>query len=114
MSMYDWISIAIALLFYGIPFGIGVCVSSWRRTILLAVASFAGLYLTIWSMLGPLFLPLAVQLVSRFELAGILVLSFIGGSIQACLIASAGFAIKRLCIWLASRCTATSVRSATP
>jgi hypothetical protein len=65
-------------------------------------------------MLGPFFLPLAVQLVSRFELAGILVLSFIGGTVQACLIASSGFAIKKLCIWLMSRRTAASARSATP
>ena len=114
MSMYDWVSIAITLLIYGMPFGIGLCVSSWRRAILLAAASFTGLYLTIWSMLGPLFLPLAVQLVSRFELAGILVLSFIGGTVQACLIASSGFAIKRLSIWLVSRRTAAPVPSATP
>ena len=114
MSMYDWIPIAIAFLIYGIPIGIGLCVSSWRRAILLAVASFTGLYLTIWSMLGPLFLPLAVQLVSRFELAGILALSFIGGTVQACLIASSSFAIKGFCIWLVSRRSAASVSGATP
>ena len=103
MDLYNWISIAIAVLVYGIPFGIGVCVSSWRKAVLLGVASFAGLYLTIWTTFGPLFLPLAVQLVPSFELAGILLLSFIGGTIQASLIASAGFAIKRLCQWLLSR-----------
>jgi hypothetical protein len=68
MDVYGSIFIAILIAYYGVPFVIGLCVPSWPKAILLAIASFAGLYVSIWSALGPLFLPLAVQLVARFEL----------------------------------------------
>jgi hypothetical protein len=61
----EWIWIAIALALYGVPFAIGFCVSSLRRAMLLAIASFGGLYASIWSALGPLFLPLAAQLLKH-------------------------------------------------
>lgn len=96
MAIYDWIGIAICLAVYGVPFGVGLFVSGWTKATLLAVASFAGLYFTIWSTLGPLFLPLAAQLVSRFELSAFLLLSVLAGALQAAVVASAGFGVKKL------------------
>jgi hypothetical protein len=72
MAIYDWIGIALCLAIYGVPFGVGLIVSRWPQAMLLAIASFAGLYLSIWSTLGPLFLPLAAQLITRFELSVLL------------------------------------------
>ena len=95
--------IAMTLAFYGVPFVVGLSVSSLRKAVLLAIASFAGLYASIWSTLGPLFLPLAVQLVSRYELSAILLLSFVLGSLQATLLAAAGFGLKRLVGWIINR-----------
>jgi hypothetical protein len=54
MAIYEWIGIALCLAVYGVPFGVGLFVSSWTKAILLAFASFAGLFLSIWSTLGPL------------------------------------------------------------
>lgn len=99
MYIYDWIWIAVVGAFYGVPFAVGLCVSSWRKAALLAIASFAGLFLSIWSALGPLFLPLAVQLVTRYELSGILILSFLYGAVQAALVATLGFASKKIIAW---------------
>jgi hypothetical protein len=103
MAIYEWIGIAICLAIYGVPFGIGLFVSRWRKAMLLAVASFAGLYLSIWSMLGPLFLPLAAQLVTHFELSALLFVSFFAGALQAVVVASAGFGLKQLLLWLLYR-----------
>lgn len=97
-----WIWIAIALALYGVPFAVGFCVSSLRRAMLLAIASFAGLYASIWSALGPLF-PLAAQLFTRHEMSGIFVLSFLLGALQAALVAASGFALRRLSSWVISR-----------
>jgi hypothetical protein len=96
MAIYEWIDIAICLAVYGVPFGVGLFVSRWRKAILLAFASFIGLYLSIWSTFGPLFLPLAALLVTRFELFALLLLSFIAGALQAVGVASAGFGVKKL------------------
>ena len=96
MAIYEWIWIALTLAFYGVPFVVGLSVSSLRKAILLAIASFAGLYASIWSTLGPLFLPLAAQLVTRYELSAILLLSFLLGALQATLIAAARFGFKRM------------------
>lgn len=104
MYIYDWIWIAAVVAFYGVPFAVGLCVSSWRRAVLVAIASFAGLYVSIWSALGPLFLPLAVQLVTRYELSGILILSFLYGAVQAALLASLGLATKKIAVWTWRRC----------
>jgi hypothetical protein len=99
----EWIWIAIALALYGVPFAIGFCVSSLRRAMLLAIASFGGLYASIWSALGPLFLPLAAQLFTRYEMSGIFVLSIVLGALQAALVAASGFALRRLSGWVISR-----------
>jgi len=56
-----WIWIAIALALYGVPFAVGFCASSFRKAMPLAIASSGGLHASIWSGLGPLFLPLAAQ-----------------------------------------------------
>ena len=100
MDVYGSIWIIMLIAYYGVPFSIGLSVSSCRKAILLAIASFVGLYLSIWSTLGPLFLPLAIQLVTHFELSGILIVSFAAGAAQAALIASAGFASKSLFVWV--------------
>lgn len=100
MDVYGSIWIVMLVAYCCVPFIIGLCVSSWRKAILLAIASFVGLYVSIWSTLGPLFLPLAVELVTRFELSGILVVSFAAGAAQAALIAIAGFASKGFFMWV--------------
>jgi hypothetical protein len=96
MAIYEWIGIALCLAVYGVPFGVGLFVSSWPKATLLAFASFAGLYLSIWSMLGPLFLPLAAQLVTRVELSALLILTFVAGALQAAAVASLGFGVRKL------------------
>jgi hypothetical protein len=99
VDINEWSAIAVAVAIYGVPFGVGLCVSNWTKAALLALASFAGLYLSVWSTLGPLFLPLAAQLMTRFELTAFLTLSFIAGGCQAVLVASVGFAAKKLVLW---------------
>lgn len=103
MAIYDWIVIAICLVLYGVPFGVGLFMSRWGRAVLLAVASFAGLFLSIWAMLGPLFLPLAAQLVKHFELPALLLLSFVVGALRATVVASAGFGLRQLLRWAVHR-----------
>jgi hypothetical protein len=103
MAIYEWIGIALCLAVYGVPFGVGLFVSSWTKAILLAFASFAGLFLSIWSTLGPLFLPLAAQLVTRFEWSALLMLSFAAGTLQAMVVASLGFGAKKLLLWAVHR-----------
>jgi hypothetical protein len=112
MAIYEWIGIEICLAVYGVPFGVGLFVSRWPKAMLLAVASFAGLYFSIWSTLGPLFLPLAAQLVSRFELSAFLLLSFLAGALQAAVVASAGFGVKKLVLWVTHRTAGRSVSGA--
>ena len=90
-------------LFLCVPFAIGLCVVNPRTAIFLAIASFCGLYATIWSALGPLFVPLAGALMTRYELSGILVLSFLAGALQAVLAAAAGLALRQLLFWLRMR-----------
>jgi hypothetical protein len=96
MDISEWIASAVVLAICGVPFGVGIFVSSWPKAMLLAFASFAGIYASIWSTLGPLFLPLAPELITRFELSALLGLSFLIGALQAVLIASLGFAAKKL------------------
>ena len=112
MAMYEWITIAICLAVYGVPFGVGSFVSSWPKAMLLAIASFAGIYLSIWSMLGPLFLPLAAQLVTHFELSAILFLSFVAGALQAAVVASLGVGARKLLLWAMHRQADPSVPGA--
>lgn len=103
MDLYEWIWIGIVLSFYGVPFAIGLCVANPRTAILLAIASFCGLYASIWSALGPLFVPLVGALITRYEFSGILILSFLAGALQAVLVAAAGLALRRLLFWLRMR-----------
>ena len=70
MDIGNWIWIGTVLTFCGVPFVVGFCVSSLRKATLLAIASFAGVYASIWSTFGPLFLPLAAQLFTRYEMSG--------------------------------------------
>lgn len=112
MAVYEWIDIAVWLAIYGVPFGVGVLVPRWPQAMLLAVASFAGLFLSIWSMLGPLFLPLAAQLVTSFELSALLLLSFVAGALQAAAVASVGFGVKKIWLWARRRPAAQSVSDA--
>jgi hypothetical protein len=99
MAAYEWAGIAIYLAIDGVPFGAGVFVSSWPKAMLLALASFAALYASIWAALGPLFLPFAEQLITYFELSALLFLSFVTGALQVVVAASAGFAVKKLSQW---------------
>ena len=108
MDLYEWIWIGIVLSFYGVPFAIGLCVANPRTAILLAIASFCGLYATIWSALGPLFVPLVGALITRYELSGILVLSLLAGALQAVLVAAVGLALRQLLFWLRMRLSAVS------
>ncbi len=103
MDLYEWIWIGIAFSFYGLPFAIGLCVANPRTAILLALASFCGLYASVWSALGPLFVPLVGALITRYELSGILVLSFLAGALQAVLVAGVGLALRQLLFWLRMR-----------
>jgi hypothetical protein len=103
MDIGNWIWIGTVLTFCGVPFVVGFCVSSLRKATLLAIASFAGVYASIWSTFGPLFLPLAAQLFTRYEMSGILLLSFLLGALQAGLIAASGFALRRLFGWATKR-----------
>jgi hypothetical protein len=90
VDINEWSAIAaVAVAIYGVPFGVGLWVSNWTKAALLALASFAGLYLSVWSTLGPLFLLLAAQLMTRFELTAFLTLSL-------------SPAVVRLCWWRAS------------
>jgi cation transport ATPase len=112
MATYEWTGIAIYVAIYGIPFGAGVCVSSWPKAMLLALASFTALYVSIWSVLGPLFLPFVEQLITYFELSALLFLSFVTGALQVAVAASAGFAIKKLSQWGTQRLAAQSASGA--
>jgi hypothetical protein len=108
MDLYTLIWFGILLAFYGVPFAVGLCVSRWRTSVLLAMASFAGLYVSVWSTLGPLFLPLAVQLLPRFELVGVLALSFASGALQSGLVATLGYGTKLLFFRIVARSTSAS------
>ena len=99
MDIYEWIGIAICIAVYGVPFGVGLIVSSWSKAVLLACASFAGLYLSVWTIFGPLLLPLALELVTRLELSAFLALIFGAGCLQAAVVASWGFGTKKLFLW---------------
>jgi hypothetical protein len=103
MDLHEWIWIGIVLSFYGLPFAIGLCVPSPRTAILLAIASFCGLYATIWSALGPLSVPLVGALITRYELSSILILGFLAGAFQAVLVAGAGLTFRLLLSWLRMR-----------
>ena len=96
MHLYDWLWFILLFAVYAVPFAIGLAVSTWGKAVFLAGASFAGFYLSIWSALGPLFLPFADRLVTRFELVGMVVASFGAGILQAAVMATAGFATRRL------------------
>lgn len=103
MDLYEWIWISSVFCFYAVPLAIGLCVVNPRTAIFLAIASFCGLYATIWSALGPLFLPLAGALMTRYELSEVLILSFLSGALQAVFAAAAGLALRQLLFWLRMR-----------
>jgi hypothetical protein len=62
---------------------------------MLAVASFCGLYATVWSALRPLLAPLA-SLATQSELLTVLILSLLSGSLQAALLATVGHGLRHL------------------
>lgn len=70
---------------------------------MLAVASWSGLFVSVWSALGPLFLPLVGMLINRYELSTVLTLCFLVGALQAALIAAAGFVPKQVLVRLKRR-----------
>ncbi len=84
-------SIGMGLALCALPFAIGFSQARLRTALVLAMASYCGLYLSAWSALGALFLPLAGLLITQFELATVLVLSFLAGLLQVVLIAALGF-----------------------
>jgi hypothetical protein len=60
MHMHVWVVVGMMLAaVYVVPIAIGLCISSLRTAVMLAVASFGGLYATVWSALRPLLAPLA-------------------------------------------------------
>ena len=103
MDIYEWILIGIALATYGLPFTIGVCAANLRIAVVLAVASFCGMYAFVWPTLGPLFLPWASILIHQYELTALLILSFAGGALRAAVIAAVGYGLKKLFVTLKQR-----------
>jgi len=103
MDLFEWIWTGVVLSLFGVPFAIGLCVANPRTAILLAIACYCGLYATIWSALGPLFVPLVGALITPNELSGILILSFLAGALQVVLVAAAGLALRQLLFWLRMR-----------
>jgi hypothetical protein len=72
---------------------------------MLAVASFCGLYVSVWSALRPLLAPL-VSVAPQFEVFTVLILSLLAGSLQAALLATVGYGLRRL---LRRQCARSSV-----
>jgi hypothetical protein len=95
MDFYEALNVALIFAVYGLPIVIGLSVSRFPTAMVLAVASYCGLCLSVWSVLGPLFVPL-VGLVDP-RLATLAVLSvLLTGALQAAVLAAVGFGMKRL------------------
>jgi hypothetical protein len=90
-----WVGMGLAL--YALPFAIGLSQPTLRAVVLLALASYCGLYASVWSALGVLFLPLVDLLIPQFELAVVVITSFLAGALQTALVSGLGFASRR---WL--------------
>jgi len=114
MDPYESIWIGMVLATYALPFAIGLFASNLRVAGMLAATSFCGLYASVWSALGPLFLPLVGTLISQFELATVLILSLLVGVLQAAFLAALGFGLKRLAIRLRQRVAHLSTAQSVP
>lgn len=57
--------------------------------------------------------PLVGALITRYELSGILILSFLAGALQVVLVAAAGLALRRLLFWLRMRLSDASASQRT-
>jgi hypothetical protein len=106
MGMYVWVVVGIMLAaVYVLPVAVGLFVSRLRTAVMLAVASFCGLFASVWSALGPLLAPLA-SVATQTELFTALSLSLLAGSLQAALLATMGHGLRRL---LEQQCARRSV-----
>jgi hypothetical protein len=106
MHMHVWGVVGMMLAaVYVLPVAVGLLVSSLRTAVTLAVASFCGLYATVWSALRPLLAPLA-SVATQTELFTALSLSLLAGSLQAALLATMGHGLRRL---LEQQCARRSV-----
>ena len=95
MHMHVWVLVGMLAAVYVLPIAVGLFVSSLRTAVMLAVASFCGLYATVWSVLRPLLAPLA-SIATQPELFKVLILSLLAGSLQAALLATVGHGLRRL------------------
>jgi hypothetical protein len=96
MHMHVWVVVGIMLAaVYVLPIAVGLFVSSLRTAVILAVASFCGLYATVWSALRPL-LALLASVATQSELFTVLILSLLAGSLQAALLATVGHGLRHL------------------
>ena len=103
MHMHVWVVVGMMLAaVYVLP---GLFVSRLRTAVMLAVASFCGLYASVWSALGPLLAPLA-SVAPQSELFTVLILSLLAGSLQAALLATVGHGLRHL---LRKQCARSSV-----
>ena len=96
MHVHVWV--VVGMMFaavYVLPIAVGLFVSRLRTAVMLAVASFCGLYATVWSALRPLSAPLA-SVATQTELFTALSLSLLAGSLQAALLATVGRGLRRL------------------
>jgi len=109
MELQTLISIGLGLALYAPPFAIGVSQPNFRSAVLLAEAGYCGLYASLWSALGVLFLPLVGLLIPQFEIAVVLALSFLAGALQTALLAALGFGLRRWVLRRARRWTAVGL-----
>lgn len=105
MHTYAWTLVGMMFAaVYVLPIAIGLFASKLRTAVMLATASFCGLYASVWSALEPLLAPLA-SAIPQFELLTVVVLTLLAGTLQAALLAALGFGAKRL---LRGQCTRLS------
>lgn len=96
MHMHVWVVVGMMLaVSYVPPIAVGLFVLSLRTAVMLAVASFCGLYATVWSALRPLLAPLG-SVATQTELFTVLILSLLAGSLQAALLATVGHGLRHL------------------
>jgi hypothetical protein len=96
MHIYAWTLVGVMLVaIYVVPISIGLFVAKLRTAIMLATASFCGLFASVWSALQPLLAPLA-SVISQFELLAVVILTLLAGMLQAALLATLGFWLRRL------------------
>jgi hypothetical protein len=112
MHMHVWVVVGMMVAaVYVLPIAVGLFVSSLRTAVMLAVASFCGLYATVWSAFRPLLAPLA-SVAPQSELFTVLILGLLAGSLQAALLATMGHGLRHL---LRKQCMPSSVlRSEVP